>query len=149
MLSFIEFDVKRSRTRHSAQVTIPWAPTGQSSYGLKLIAACSGSLPIQPALATIDIYCHFGVLQPTGRFQQRSLTLSSSLNVQLTDALRKYVDERASDKDVYATPSEYIRDLIRQDMQDRAVALNILEGLGDLRNGRFSDKSILDFKDED
>jgi antitoxin ParD1/3/4 len=47
--------------------------------------------------------------------------LSSSLNVQLTDALRKYVDERASDKDVYATPSEYIRDLIRQDMQDRAI----------------------------
>jgi antitoxin ParD1/3/4 len=75
--------------------------------------------------------------------------VSSTLNVQLTDALRKYVDERASDKDVYATPSEYIRDLIRQDMQDRAVALNILEGLGDLRHGRFSDKSILDFKDED
>jgi Arc/MetJ-type ribon-helix-helix transcriptional regulator len=49
--------------------------------------------------------------------------LSSSLNVQLTDALRRYVDERASDKDVYATPSEYIRDLIRQDMQDRAIAL--------------------------
>jgi antitoxin ParD1/3/4 len=69
--------------------------------------------------------------------------------VQLTDALRKYVDERASDKDVHATPSEYIRDLIRQDMQDRAVALNILEGLGDLRHGRFSDKLILDFKGED
>lgn len=76
-------------------------------------------------------------------------TLSSSLNVQLTDALRKYVDERASDKDVYATPSEYIRDLIRQDMQDRAVALNILEGMADLRHGRFSDKSILDLKEED
>jgi hypothetical protein len=39
------------------------------------------------------------------------------LNAQLTDLLRKYVDERASDKDVYATPSEYLRDLIRQDMQ--------------------------------
>jgi antitoxin ParD1/3/4 len=44
---------------------------------------------------------------------------------------------------------EYIRDLIRQDMQDRAIALNILEGIADLRNGRFSDKSILDFKDDD
>jgi antitoxin ParD1/3/4 len=75
--------------------------------------------------------------------------MSSSLNVQLTDELRRYVDERASDKDVYATPSEYIRDLIRQDMQDRAIALNILEGMADLRNGRFSDKSILDFKDAD
>ncbi|HET9396803.1 MAG TPA: hypothetical protein VFO36_12160 [Nitrospiraceae bacterium] len=55
---------------------------------------------------------------------------SGFFNVQLTDALRKYVDERASDKDVYATPSEYIRDLIRQDMQDRAVALNTLQSSG-------------------
>jgi antitoxin ParD1/3/4 len=47
---------------------------------------------------------------------------------------------------VYATPSEYIRDLIRRDMQDRAVALNILEGMADLRHGRFSDKSILDLR---
>ena len=74
--------------------------------------------------------------------------MSSSLNVQLTDELRRYVDERASDKDVYATPSEYIRDLIRQDMQDRAVALNILEGMADLRHGRFSEKSILDLKED-
>lgn len=75
--------------------------------------------------------------------------MSSSLNVQLTDALRKYVDERASDNDIYATPSEYIRDLIRQDMQDQAVALNVLQGLDDLRHGRFSGRSILDFKDGD
>ena len=74
--------------------------------------------------------------------------MSSSLNIQLTDTLRKYVDERASDKDVYATPSEYIRDLIRQDMRDQAVAVNILEGLDDLRQGRFSSKSILDFKED-
>jgi antitoxin ParD1/3/4 len=75
--------------------------------------------------------------------------VSSSLNVQLTDALRKYVDERASDNDIYATPSEYIRDLIRQDMQDRAIALNILEGLDDFKQGRFFSGSILDFKDDD
>jgi antitoxin ParD1/3/4 len=75
--------------------------------------------------------------------------MSSRLNVQLTDELRRYVDECASDKDVYATPSEYIRDLIRQDMQDRAVALSVLKGMADLRHGRFSDKSILDLKEED
>ena len=75
--------------------------------------------------------------------------VSSSLNVQLTDELRKYVDERASDRDVYATPSEYIRDLIRQDMRDRAVAMKVLAGLEDLKRGRLSSKSILDFKDED
>jgi hypothetical protein len=34
-------------------------------------------------------------------------------------------------------------------MQDRALALDILDGLGDLRHCRFSDKSILDLKDED
>lgn len=75
--------------------------------------------------------------------------MSRVLNVQLTDALRKYVDERASDKEVYATPSEYICDLIRQDMRDRAVALNILEGLDDLRQERFSDKSIVDCREKD
>jgi antitoxin ParD1/3/4 len=77
------------------------------------------------------------------------IQMASTLNIQLTDALRKYVDERASDKDLYATPSEYIRDLIRQDMLDRAVAMNILEGLNDLKRGRFSSKSIVDLKDED
>ena len=55
-------------------------------------------------LASIDIYCQCGLLAK-GPLHQRSPILSSSLNVQLTDALRKYVDERASDKDVYATPS--------------------------------------------
>jgi antitoxin ParD1/3/4 len=100
-------------------------------------------------LASIDIYCHksyYGFIQILHR---PVCPMTSSLNVQLTDELRRYVDERASDKDVYATPSEYIRDLIRQDMQDRAVALNVLEGLDDLKHGRFSDKSILDFGDED
>jgi len=56
---------------------------------------------------------------------------------------------RASDKDVYATPSEHIRDLIRQDMQDRAIAVNVLEGLDDLKHGRFSAKSIRDLEDRD
>lgn len=74
--------------------------------------------------------------------------MSSSRTIQLTDTLRKYLDERASDKDIYTTPSDYIRDLIRQDMQDSAVALNILEGLDDLKHGRFSARTILDFKDE-
>jgi antitoxin ParD1/3/4 len=73
----------------------------------------------------------------------------NSLNIQLTAELRRHIDERASDKDVYATPSEYIRDLIRRDMQDRAVALNILAGLDDLKHRRFSSKSILDFKDDE
>jgi len=70
--------------------------------------------------------------------------MSSSLNVSLTDGLRRYVNTRASDADVYATPSEYIRDLIRQDMENRQVVTHVLNGLDDVKQGRFSDKSILD-----
>lgn len=72
--------------------------------------------------------------------------MSSSLNVQLTEELRRYVDERASDSDLYATPSEYIRDLIRRDMEEQGVISHVMEGLNDFKNGRFSSKSILDFK---
>lgn len=75
--------------------------------------------------------------------------MRSSLNVQLTGVFHEYVDKSVSDKDAYMTPSEYIRDLRLQDMQDRAIAMNILEGLEDLQQGRFSERSILDLKDED
>ncbi|MPY89502.1 MAG: hypothetical protein GEU99_16445 [Luteitalea sp.] len=72
--------------------------------------------------------------------------MSSSLNIQLTDKLRQYVDERASDGDVYATPSEYIRELIRQDMAEQGILRHVLEGVEDIKRGRFSSKSIVDFK---
>jgi len=68
--------------------------------------------------------------------------MSSSLNVLLTDELRSYVNSRASD--VYATPSEYIRDLIRQDMENRHIVTHVMNGLDDVKQGRFSEKSILD-----
>jgi len=70
--------------------------------------------------------------------------MSSSLNVSLTNELRRYVNTRASDADVYSTPSEYIRDLIRQDMENRQVVSHVMRGLDDVKQGRFSDKSILD-----
>ena len=70
--------------------------------------------------------------------------MSSSLNLSLTDELRRYVDTRANDQDLYATPSEYIRDLIRHDMQEQAVLQDVLQGLDDFKYGRFSAKSILD-----
>lgn len=72
--------------------------------------------------------------------------MSSSLNIQLTKELRRFVDARASDDDVYATPSEYIRDLIRKDMEEQGLVHHVMEGLDDVKNGRFSGLSILDFK---
>ncbi len=60
--------------------------------------------------------------------------MSNSLNIQLTSELRRYVDERASDNDVYATPSEFIRDLIRKDRAGRIIG-SIAQGLQEIRNG--------------
>ncbi len=57
---------------------------------------------------------------------------------------RRNVNTRASDNDIYATPSEYIRDLIRQDMENRHIISHVMHGRDDLKNGRFSNKSILD-----
>jgi len=70
--------------------------------------------------------------------------MSSSLNISLTDELRKFVNMRACDDDVYATPSEYIRDLIRQDMENRRIVSHVMHGLDDVKNGCFSEQSILD-----
>ena len=75
--------------------------------------------------------------------------MSSSLNQSLTDELRDYVDSRTGDKGLYATPSEYLRDLIRHDMQSLETVNHVMEGLNDLKQGRFSNKSILDIGEED
>lgn len=70
--------------------------------------------------------------------------MASSLNVSLTDELRRFVDARASDQDVYSTPSEYIRDLIRRDMEGSAILTKVRRGLDDIKNQRFADESVLD-----
>jgi antitoxin ParD1/3/4 len=71
-------------------------------------------------------------------------SMSSSLNVSLTDVLRRFVDARASDQDIYSTPSEYIRDLIRRDMEGVAVLTKVRRGLDDIQNNRFAKESLLD-----
>lgn len=43
--------------------------------------------------------------------------MTTSLNIQLTEQLRRFIDMRTSSSGIYATPSEYIRDLIRRDME--------------------------------
>lgn len=68
------------------------------------------------------------------------------LNVELTGELRRFVNARTGDDDIYATPSEYIRDLIRKDMEEQGIIHHVMEGLRDIKNGRFSTRSILDFK---
>lgn len=75
--------------------------------------------------------------------------MASSINLSLTNELRRYVDERASDEDLYSTPSEYIRELIRQDMQNQAVAKHVIKGLEDFKEGRLSKKSIIEIGKDD
>jgi antitoxin ParD1/3/4 len=70
--------------------------------------------------------------------------MASSLNVSLTDELRRFVDTRASDQDVYSTPSEYIRDLIRRDREEFVLLGKVRRGLDDIKNNRFSEENVLD-----
>jgi len=70
--------------------------------------------------------------------------MSYSLNVSLTGELKNFVASRAGDAALYATPSEYIRALIRRDMAGQETVMHVLNGLHDIKNNRMSDKSILD-----
>ena len=75
--------------------------------------------------------------------------MASSMNLSMTDELRDFVNTRTGDAALYATPSEYLRDLIRRDMETQAVVTHVMHGLDDLAHARFSDKSILDIAEED
>lgn len=40
--------------------------------------------------------------------------MANSLNLSLTDDLRTFIDENCGDGTLYATPSEFVRDVLRQ-----------------------------------
>lgn len=65
--------------------------------------------------------------------------MGSTLNLSLTDELRAFVDGQSGDGTLYATPSEYVRDLIRkhklQKEADR-LRVGVIEGLQDATEGR-------------
>jgi antitoxin ParD1/3/4 len=65
--------------------------------------------------------------------------MGSTLNLSLTDDLRAFVDQSSGDGTFYSTPSEFVRDLLRQKkMQLDAANLRegILEGYQDAIHGR-------------
>lgn len=65
--------------------------------------------------------------------------MASSLNLSLTDELRAFVDENCGDGTLYATPSEFVRDLLRQrKLQIEAARAReaILTGYGDVLAGK-------------
>ncbi|MFT4691667.1 MAG: antitoxin ParD1/3/4 [Limisphaerales bacterium] len=63
----------------------------------------------------------------------------SSINLSLTDELRAFVDENCGDGTLYSTPSEFLRDLLREKknrLDAAAVREAILEGYQDVIEDR-------------
>ena len=55
--------------------------------------------------------------------------MSSNLHVRLPDEMRAYVDLRTGGMQAYATPSEYVRALIRADTEQDAERLYVFREL--------------------
>ena len=65
--------------------------------------------------------------------------MSSTLNLSLTDELRAFIDRNSGDGTLYATPSEFVRDVLREKierMEAAQVRDAILEGYQDAISGR-------------
>ena len=84
--------------------------------------------------------------------------MSGRINARLSQPLAEFVDRMVGEAGLYETPSEYVRDLIRRDMERRDgqfVQDAILTGYRDLTAGRVftssgdfkADMAILDRKE--
>jgi antitoxin ParD1/3/4 len=65
--------------------------------------------------------------------------MPSTLNISLTDELRAFIDQNSGDGSLYATPSEFVRSLLREKklrMEAAAFREAILEGFQDVIEGR-------------
>ncbi len=71
--------------------------------------------------------------------RNEGIAMSSTLNISLTDELRAFVDANSGEGTLYATPSEFVRDLLRQKKEELEAARirnAILEGYDDAARGR-------------
>ena len=65
--------------------------------------------------------------------------MANSLNLSLTDELRAFIDQNSGDGTLYATPSEFVRDILRRHkLQQEAAQVRsaIIEGYQDAIAGR-------------
>ena len=68
--------------------------------------------------------------------------MGSTLNLSLTDELRAFIDENCGDGTLYATPSEFVRDVLRQRKSQIDAATTrraILEGYQDAVDGHVTE----------
>lgn len=77
---------------------------------------------------------------------------SESLNISLTDELKQFIASQSGNGTSFATPSEYVRDLIRHErdrLEARKLRNDILDGYSDIMHGRtreFSGDLMADLK---
>jgi len=69
----------------------------------------------------------------------------ASIHVTLSEAMHRFVLERTNGSGAHAIPSEYIRDLIRRDIESHSAMSKLRQGMDDFKSGRFSEKSIDDY----
>jgi antitoxin ParD1/3/4 len=65
--------------------------------------------------------------------------MANSLNLSLTDELRAFIDKNSGDGTLYATPSEFVRDILRRHKaQEEAAQVRdaLIEGYQDAIAGR-------------
>ena len=65
--------------------------------------------------------------------------MANTLNLSLTDELRAFIEENCGDGTLYATPSEFVRDLLRQkksQIEAARIRDALLEGYQDAIEGR-------------
>ena len=65
--------------------------------------------------------------------------MPSTINLSLTDELRSYVDASCGDGTGYATPSEFLRALIRENKERKEAELlrhAVIDGYQDILHGR-------------
>lgn len=65
--------------------------------------------------------------------------MGSSLNLTLTDELRAFIDGNCGDGTLYATPTEFVRDVLREKkrrLEAAELRAGILEGYQDAIAGR-------------
>jgi antitoxin ParD1/3/4 len=65
--------------------------------------------------------------------------MKTTLNLSLTDELRSFIDENCGEGTLYSTPSEFVRDLLRQKKRELDAARlreSIIAGYSDLCEGR-------------
>jgi antitoxin ParD1/3/4 len=91
-------------------------------------------------MSSIDIFKEKTHHQESEILLEGTNVMASSLHVSLPDAMRQFVDQRTNGKKSYNTPSEYVRALIREDMEKdaeaRYVYQELLKSAADIKAGR-------------